>query len=66
MSENNLFTFEGYHARFCNYLKVGYTNRAAWEKTEEEYQNLTQGVAKYASYESFASTMYRELKKPKS
>lgn len=59
----NLFTFKGYHKRYCEYIGQGYVGRVAWEKTEDEYQELTRGVEKYSSFESWQGAMYRKLKK---
>jgi hypothetical protein len=58
----NLFTWEGYHARYIEHIKEGYVGRVAWEKTEDEYREKTGGVAKYSTHESFKVTMSKKNK----
>jgi hypothetical protein len=65
MDKVNLFTFEGYHTRYCQYLGEGYTGKKAWEKTEDDYITKTEGVSKYSSFESFKSHLSQRRKKNK-
>lgn len=63
MSEKNIFTWDGYYSTYCYYLGQGYIGKVAWEKTEAEYQEKTDGVRKYANYDSFTSVMSKKNKK---
>jgi hypothetical protein len=63
MSDLNLFKFEDYHTRYCQYRGLGFNPKIAWEKTEQEYQELTRGVSKYSSYESFKTMLTKKSKK---
>ena len=61
----NIFTWEGYHAIYCRYYGKGFNGLKSWELTEEMYKSKTDGIARYASYESFKSTRTIKSKKKK-
>ena len=63
MKEKNLFTWDGYYSTYCYFLGEGYYSSVAWQKTEDQYKELTGGVGKYKNFNSFSSAMSQRFKK---
>lgn len=57
-----LSSFKGFYNRFFCHLKESKTNEEAFEKTNNEYQELF-GVSRYSDYQSYKQMVRYHLKK---